>query len=261
MRYIEACENNLWTLKLKHLDTLEEWYSLFRCRSWRHEGDCRRWKNAQDFVRIRNAIKQTGDEWVYIVLTFARESFKDIWEAYRELYYCWDKLRKRFKRKWGEIKYISLVEQHRDGFPHINILVYNRTLWYECQEEGWKAVRREWLELDAVKCGFGFRTWIEPVRSEEAIAGYFVKLCGEIISKSKKVDQTPVEAPKGFRRLRASQGLLPKVYHNPRVTGKLIKMSIEELKSLRRRYVEMANIREIENVKGMLEAVNRRDID
>lgn len=185
------------------------------------------------------AIKAVGDEWVYIVLTFARESFESVFEAYRGLYHCWDKLRSRFIRKWDRLEYISLAEQHRDGFPHLNVLVCNKALWKACSEEGWREVRK-WLELNAVECGFGFRTWVEQVRSDEAIAGYFVKLCSEVVSKPKELDQTPTEAPPHFRRLRTSRGLLPKVYHNKGLTGKLVQKSIEELQQASQVYDVMA---------------------
>lgn len=223
MKYIDACENGAWTLEFLNRKTLRRWCVGFKCHSWRHDGECRRWKNAQDFVRIKGAIEKIGEEWVYVVLTFDRKSWDSIWKAYRGLLLCWARLRKRFVYSWGEVKYIALVEQHRDGWPHLNLLLYNRKLYEACQDDGWKQVRQGWLEPNAVECGFGFRTWIEPVRSEEAIAGYFVKLCGEIA----KVDQVPVEAPAHFRRIRASKGLLPSVYHNLEVTGRLIMESLE----------------------------------
>lgn len=225
MKYIEACENESWTLKLIHKKTLESWLVSFKCHSWRHEGDCRKWKNAQDFVRIRDAIKANREYWVYIVLTFDRKDWSNIFDSYRGLLTCWDKLRKRFDWRFGKIKYISLTEQHKDGYPHLNLLVYNKELFELCQGDGWKEIRKNWLEPNAVACGFGLRTWIEPIRSEEAIAGYFVKLCGEIA----KQNQVPVVAPKNFRRLRASQGLLPVTYHNPEITGELLKKPLAEL--------------------------------
>jgi len=251
MKYIEACENQEWSLKLTNKVTLDSWYQIFKCRSWRHEGDCRLWKNAQDFVRMKNAIRKTGEEWVYIVLTFDRKDWETIWEAYKGIFACWDKLRKRFRHNWGKFEYISLVEQHQDGFPHLNLLIYNIGLWLECQEEGWKIIRQDWLEPNAVECGFGFRTWVEPVRSKEAIAGYFVKLCSEIVGTQK--DQTPIEAPKHFRRLRASKGLLPKAYHNQNLVGKLIQKSIGELQESERNFSEM--VKQFEEIEKCLKDV------
>jgi hypothetical protein len=58
------------------------------------------------------------------------------------------------------------------------------------------------------------------MREANAMAGYLVKLARELTGAAVK-DQVPVNAPSHFRRLRASQGLLPPPYKNPEITGAL----------------------------------------
>lgn len=166
----------------------------------------------------------------------------ELWGAYRALYDKWDKFRKRLTRRIGVFKYICVVEQHLDGVPHLNILISSETLWLECKAEltfaeaesllvahgygdaeigrilsawrkecensvaGWRVVRQTWLKehLGAVGFGEGAR-YIEPVRSEDAIAYYLLKLLREV----SKLNQVPICAPPRFRRLRASRGVLP----------------------------------------------------
>ena len=77
-----------------------------------------------------------------------------------------------------------------------------------CPARGWKA----WLEREAERAGFGRISWAELLapRSLGSMAGYLVKLARELTaSGAKKGDQTPLSAPRGFRRIRASVGMLP----------------------------------------------------
>lgn len=58
--------------------------------------------------------------------------------------------------------------------------------------------------------GFGRRVWVEVVDSSEAMAAYLVKVAEEFSRSAFKVgDQRPLGAPRHFRRMRASRGLLP----------------------------------------------------
>jgi hypothetical protein len=137
------------------------------------------------------------------------------------------KLHKRLVRKYGKLEYIMTVEQHRDGYPHINLLLLNPNVYAVCRGDGWKRWRngRGWLGRNAVECGFGLRVWAEPLRNEGAdkLAGYVIALANE----SCKLCQLPVNAPKRFRRIRASQKLMPAKVKDPTVTGGLIKKPID----------------------------------
>ena len=191
----------------------------FKCRAWRHEGECAKWKGAQDFRRIEGAFKKNPGSWVYMVFTFDRKDWFNEFDAYKCLYSCWDKFRKRFERKFGKFQYICLCEKHRDGFPHINILIRNEKFAELCNEN-WRGVKSDWVEPHAMASGFGLNSYVEPVRDSSAMAGYCVKLLATIGEVS-KLSQAPVNAPKNFRRLRASRGILPPPIKNPNITGAL----------------------------------------
>jgi hypothetical protein len=76
------------------------------------------------------------------------------------------------------------------------------------------------MQTSAVACGFGPIGWLEPLRSQEAMAGYFVKLARELTGEKDNL-QIPIEAHAHFRRLRASVRLLPPPLKNPDMTGLL----------------------------------------
>lgn len=220
-RYVNACENAEWSLFIwSKTDPEKRFLKPFKCHSWRHSGECCRWKGAQDFVRVNEAIASRRG-WVYIVLTFDSSRWKDEWMAYKSGVRLWDKLRKRMIRRWGKIKYIQTWERHQSGWPHVNILVHCPLLFADCDGNGWKKVRK-WLELNAIQCGFGMRTWIEPMKEGKQMAGYMTKLSRELIGAGTK-NQIPVNAPAHFRRIRASVKLLPKVFksENSDFTGML----------------------------------------
>lgn len=219
-RYIRACENEEWTLNLINKKTGESTFHCYKCKSWRHVGECSRYKGAQDYRRIKGAIEKLGDNWIYLVLTFDRS--KSLKQSYRDIVKCWDKFRKRLERKYGKFKYITLIEQHKDGYPHVNVLIHNEILFKKYTDFGFNALRKEWFDFNVKDSGFGWKYWIENMRSKDAISGYFVKLVGQMAGEFAKPSQIPREAPKNFRRLRASRGLLEKVFKNEDFTGELL---------------------------------------
>ncbi len=100
----------------------------------------------------------------------------------------------------------------------------------------------------AMKAGYGKVMWLEPIYDRGGIAGYMQKLSDVLIGDKKREDdrykkaaaelvgaakkgfaqnQIPMEAPPHFRRLRASQGLLPPVKKDPEITGELVQKMLE----------------------------------
>lgn len=217
MDYISACAGRAWTLqtwpKAEPWDTHE---SHFRCGSWRHAGPCRQFKGAQDFVRIKEAI-ESHRFWMHIVLTYPTWVGRDIAALYRHGLRDWSKLRKRTQRRYGDYKYIQVWEQTRKGFPHCHMAVSCARLFDGCGLDPIKNFHGL-LRDQATASGFGKIGWCEPIRSAGAMAGYLGKLCREMTGCGKDY-QIPTNAPKGFRRLRASVRLLPPVAHNPEITG------------------------------------------
>lgn len=239
LKSIVACEKGGWHLHLVHLDTGEEKRVPFRCRSWRHAGDCRQWKGAQDFVRIREALRDHPQDWTYIVLTFDQSKWKNEWAAYRGAIHCWARLRKRLTRAFGRIGYIQTWERNVNSpFPHVNIVVNNATLARLCAGDGGKKFHSRWLTPNAVRCGFGKVTYAQGMKSADAMAGYMTKLAKELTGAGEK-NQIPTNAPKHFRRIRASRGMLPPVHKTGDWTGELVQMPVEawnELSARLKRY-------------------------
>lgn len=222
MRYIDACENKEWSLLFWKKDNpAEQAVGIYSCGSWRHAGECRQWKGAQDFCRIRSAIQSRGPGWTYLVLTYPQNQWPNKTALYRYGVITWARLRKRFTRRFGKIEYIQTWERHAKGGAHVNVIIHNAELFAEVSGDGWKRFRRLWLEPHAVESGFGNRTWVEPVRGQSEIAGYLVKLARELTGAGSK-SQIPIDAPPHFRRIRASQKLLPPPARNPDWTGRMI---------------------------------------
>jgi hypothetical protein len=195
----------------------------FVCRSWRCTR-CRWWRGALDFARIRAGVL-SEPSWIFAVLTCDPSEFRGSrWTAYRELKRRWDvRLRKTLARAYGRITYVQTWEQTRRGWPHVNVLLRSDSLLEHARAD--TAVRtiggrqflapRAWfrdaLRPAAVRAGFGRIAFAELLDESDdlgRVAAYFTKLARELTGAATK-DQTPVAAPKGFRRFSASRGLLP----------------------------------------------------
>jgi hypothetical protein len=171
-----------------------------------------------------------------------------IWERYRRAGQRWDgALRKRLQRRYGRVLYLQTWEQHRDGTPHLNVVLGGDSLMEDVDGQGYSPPRwsktkrrsvaaprwRRWWREQAIACGFGKVTWAERLwspsegaeRPADGLAAYLVKLAHSLdlvdgrrnpldasageLTRSDAKEQTPIAAPKGFRRLRSSQRLLP----------------------------------------------------
>lgn len=115
---------------------------------------------------------------------------------------------------------------------------------------------RDWLAGHAKGCGWGRVLTVERARDREQVAGYIVKLAGEVelgagarrvpaggkreglepaIGEVVKLSQAPVNAPPHFRRLRYSlrapragvTAMLDPPHHDPELAGALINQPLE----------------------------------
>jgi hypothetical protein len=220
---VQACYHKSWTIRLwKKTDVTDQQNVRFTCRSWRHAGPCQEFKGRQDFARIKAGLEKF-DGWVYITLTYAHRR-KNVQAVYTKIADQVENLRRAIQRKYcrpGEkLQYIALIEQHKDGYPHVNLLIHTAD-FVAAANANYKSVRRR-IAKHIKGTGFG-KFWLEPMRNSEAMAGYFSKLCGEVA----KTSQAPMRAPKNFRRLRAAQGLLPPANKNPEYTGELVQQDVE----------------------------------
>lgn len=201
------------------------------------------------FARIKEATSRDEyrpDGWVFIVLTLDRDGYysgkpwPSVEGAYRELSRMSRNFLARVRRLYdGEpgSSWVAVVEAHRSGWPHMNLMLYAPTLAAQLEQGRRRRVEmgatpRESLLLEgpllqaATECGWGSQSTAEVAGSRDAIASYLVKLAGEADAtrgELAKITQAPINAPIKFRRLRSGKGFLPPRRHNENVTGTLVR--------------------------------------
>lgn len=126
-------------------------------------------------------------------------------------------------RKRAPLPYVQTWEGHRSGWPHVHAVIASAQLAaavaahgsYQREDPRTGLMRPIWrwcksvLEELAVASGFGPIADVQFPRSWEGVGLYLVKLAQELTGSTVK-GQTPIAAPRGFRRLRSTPGLLPR---------------------------------------------------
>ncbi|AGC45452.1 hypothetical protein MYSTI_04152 [Myxococcus stipitatus DSM 14675] len=212
------------------------WWT-YQCRSWRHEGDCARWVSQRDYARIMLALEPLRvEDLVLVVLTLDPERAEPTLDGqYQGLQPRWAMLAKYISRGWGEggvpalgrIDFVSVVEQHRSGRPHLNVIIHSPELAQQLRERpptaADVAAKRgpHWWRSLVAHCGWGPLSSIGHARSKEDVASYSVKvskaavphptMVGEVV----KLAQLPTAAPPRMRRVRSSKGFLPPARRPP----------------------------------------------
>ncbi len=237
-RSVEACEREEWTLVTWRKDKSEEPVaSPLLCKSWRCRR-CAKWRGAIDWARVSKAVT-SRPWWLYVVLTFDPADCRDKWDAYRVAGARWDHgLRRSIERQIAgfvaelfgptedRLVYLQTWERHASGWPHCNVMISSDRL--QTLVEAWGVERRQhgkrgrfclfpkrwrrWFREKAVAAGFGRSVWVEVIdqSSHEAMANYLLKIAKELTGATdKKGNQSPLDAPRHFRRIRASHKLLP----------------------------------------------------
>lgn len=229
MKSIDACEHRAWSILTWRRGTGENPQTkTFRCRSWRHEGQCRNECGACDFRRIDDAVK-LHDFWTYVVLTYPHRLWPVKEALFRFGLVSWSRLRKTLTRAFGALGYIQTWETHRSGWPHVNVLITNPRV-YALANGQTRCDRPDWLKPLAVQAGFGPICYAEAMRDGSKMAGYLTKLALELAGAAHK-NQTPVNAPRHFRRIRASRGMLAKRFKDPDITGQLFRVPLKCLQA------------------------------
>ena len=245
-----ACIYGSWHLPLTNKQTGEVVRIPFRCKSWRCP-NCQRGVAAVDFCRTRDALLDCDpNELVFLVLTLDQEAEKanglTAKTSYATIQRRWQTLIQRIRRTYGETKVVRTTEQHRNGWPHINVVLKSPGLAASLKgrfDRGARAVTGE-LRDAIVSAGFGRVGWVDRPRDVTAIAGYIIKLAhreslaGEVV----KLSQLPVMAPFRTRRLNSTPGFLPKrTGSTGEWTGELVKRSLTEVRQeeARRQEVEL----------------------
>ena len=223
----------------------------YRCQSWRCPW-CARREAAVTFARIKEAVHRgeyAADGWVFFVLTLDRDGYysgqpwPDVDTAFRELGKLSEKFRRRLERlshakgwEFNRSAWCAVVEAHRSGWPHVNVLLYQPELAAQLRREAEsldgraRVLVRGEIRALVVEAGWGRESTADAARSLDALAGYVSKLAGlgdATAGELAKVTQAPLRAPVRFRRLRSGRHFLPPRRHNPNVTGTLVRRQID----------------------------------
>jgi len=267
--HVKACANNeldgaLWFLNVWPKNSpLKQTRIAYTCNSYRcPSAQCQRKAAHTDFARIKVALEETTTEegetldpsgFVFFVLTIDQHNtfktlekpYKNEQEAFKRLSsntrFFLRRLRRRQKSRGERIlgsEWVGTVEVQRNGWPHINLIVYAPELAEELREAQAigphdPAGRRHraqivdpWL-LDAVtSTNWGTISTAEAVKDRDAMAGYIVKLGGEFGRTSgeiAKITQAPTNARMKLRRIRAGKGFLPPQRTDKGFTGVMMR--------------------------------------
>lgn len=216
-----------------HRETGEMRLLPFRCNSWRCTR-CAPRVNARDAARIEKALDgvELGDL-VFVTLTFDQKRWESAAKAWRHSKDCWKRLVDNLRYRYGcgrgrardnaRIVYVQTWEQHSSGWPHVHALIHCPELAQDVRRRGqfWSKaeLRNVWrwqkavLQPEAQRAGFGWRCDVDfPRKDRGAVAGYLLKIAKELTHSGGKGNQTPIAAPKGFRRLRATVKFLPPIH-------------------------------------------------
>lgn len=176
------------------------------------------------------------------------------WENAKEAYQDLSALTQEFMRGlrrwmkslgWTPLKnqWVSTVEMHRNGWPHMNFVIWSPELaaWLEAEkrakmadgisEKDTRFVSRELADI-VTGAGFGLISTAERARSREESLGYITKLAKKVdesFGELAKLTQLPTAAPPRFRRIRAGKGFLPARRKNAEVTGTLVRRQYSAL--------------------------------
>lgn len=296
-RYIQACHSQSWHFAhWSKTDAAEpvKWQPM-RCCSWRHEGPCQRFRASLDYARIAQALESHNREHVvYLVLTLdpsawdgagwlgwdgetperrpdAKGDYNAIAAAYDALGDRWGIFAKELRRKFGKFHYVSTVEAHKNGWPHLNAIIVSEELANfakiaAMKLEGWeknakgRKVAKLVLGNMLERTGFGPIAFLEPADRKrddgDQLAGYIAKLAGsagtpwdgqskgllegqtvssldgQAIAEVVKHSQAPHKAPKNFRRIRSSKGFLPPIERDEDRTGGIFDAGLKPIGNL-----------------------------
>jgi len=233
----------------------------YRCCSWRHSGPCARREAAVTFARIQEAMTREGykpDGWVFVVLTLDRDGFYSgkPWPNVQEAFKALSAMSRNFMARVRRLcerngwrspgsDWVATVETHRSGWPHVNFVMYAPELARELEDERQRNLargcsRRASILLDgelrasALSTGWGPQSTAEQARSKDALAGYIVKLAGQLEATTgelAKLTQVPTNAEGKFRRLRSGKGFLPPRRKSENVTGTMLRRVLDPQRS------------------------------
>ena len=202
---VHLCESGRVRARWRRLETGEEFETEYRCGSFRCRrcGRRRGLNDADDIRAVLEAWEREGQAAAFIVLTFPRRRFREgCWgrmQCWETLPRAWNRLRHRLRRRGLLGAYFTVMEAHRDGWPHVN-LVMAGALGEVVKAGRWREVRRI-LVREAKASGFGFEVWVSREPAGRQLAGYLAKYLT-------KPEQVPVQGPVGLHRIRYARDCL-----------------------------------------------------
>jgi hypothetical protein len=189
------------------------------CKTWKCP-ICASYVRAVNYCQVRDTLKQYELSSIFYavntvsstVLTNVLDINAD--ESYEYVYKCWKRMYQRIRRHYSDIKMIQTVERQGNKYAHLNNIFVSKQL-----SEDWIAsplTVSSWYNKISQEAGFGHMTSFAPVDNVEGMASYITKISnkgddGSTVNQSShitKLTQLPLNAPKGFRRLRSSKGFL-----------------------------------------------------
>jgi hypothetical protein len=256
--HVKACINNdldspAWFLNIWRRELPDSQMRMgYTCGSYRCPSAACQAKAAHtDFARIKSGLDCVGDArgWVFFVLTLDQHNtFKTLKKPYKNEQEAFKRLQnntrfflRRLRRRQKELnqrvlgnEWCATVEVQRNGWPHLNLIVYAPELADELRlqetsgpHDGRRRRHRAqivlpWLLEAITETNWGTISTAEGVKNEEAMAGYIVKIGGNFGRTSgevAKITQAPVNARMKLRRIRAGRGFLPSQRRKTDYTG------------------------------------------
>lgn len=183
----------------------------YSCRSWRCPFGCAVHESHVLYARMQEAFGDVPpSELVFLVLTLDGEyhdlTQHDLPTLYKTLGKRLEKFRKRLRRLLTSIgvapfaiDWVAVIEEHRSGVPHVNILMHcpSWARWLAgryASKRAWGMTPRNARLLAGTEkhrdetderflgllsaCGFGYRSSAEVARNSEAAIGYIGKVAG-----------------------------------------------------------------------------------
>ena len=199
---VRLCESGRVRARWRDRLTQEEFETPLRCRSFRCRrcGHRRGLDDAADIRAVLDAWGREGLHAAFAVLTFPRKRFRgglagrmQCWET---LPRAWNRLRHRLRRRGLLGPYFTVMEAHRDGWPHVNLVIAG-PIGALVAAGRWREVRRVMVR-EAKASGFGFEVWVSQRVAGKQLAGYLSKYLT-------KPEQVPAQGPRGLHRVRLSR--------------------------------------------------------
>jgi hypothetical protein len=177
---------------------------------------------------MERGFKANPGQYIFSVLTFDPKKWQKKDDAYRAISQQTNKLIKRLEREFGKIVGVVAVEQHANGWPHVN-LVFKFQDGILMDAEWVKKFEKRWLVPNAIACGFGKMNSAALIKEGEMekVLSYVSKTGLSIAGELNKDSQIPMSAPKGFRRIRSIRGFLVSLKKESEYTGEIVKSNIE----------------------------------